>query len=177
MRQPLTPERLERFMTELGARVKSPARVYFTGGATAVLHGWRATTIDLDLKIVAAEDAVFRELPHLKEILSINIELAAPDNFIPELPGWDARSRFVARHGAVEFFEYDFYSQALSKIERGHERDLHDVDSMARQSLIEPKRLLELFRSIESQLFRFPAIDPPSFRRAVESWMESHSSG
>jgi hypothetical protein len=31
-------------------------RIYFTGGATAVLYGWRASTIDVDLKIVPDRD-------------------------------------------------------------------------------------------------------------------------
>ena len=39
---------------------------------------------------------------------------------------------------------------------------------MIQRGLVEPKRLLELFIAIENQLYRYPAIDPPSFRRAVE---------
>lgn len=35
--------------------------------------------------------------------------------------------------------------------------------------LVEKAKLLELFDAIEPALYRFPAIDPPSFRRAVEA--------
>ena len=41
---------VRRFMRELGRASDCEARVYFTGGASAVLLGWRATTIDLDIK-------------------------------------------------------------------------------------------------------------------------------
>ena len=57
----------------------------------------------------------------------MNIELAAPDQFIPELPEWRDRSQFIESIGKVDFYHYDFYSQALAKLERGHDRDLKDV--------------------------------------------------
>lgn len=41
-------------------------------------------------------------------------------------------------------------------------------DGLVEQGLVEPERLLELFEEIEPELYRYPAIDPPSFRRAVE---------
>ena len=66
------------------------------------------------------------------------------------------------------FHHYDFYAQALSKIERGHDRDALDVQAMATQGLIEPARLLGYFEQIVPELYRYPALDPPSFRRAVE---------
>lgn len=174
MRRAVTPDNLRRFMTELGRRAHHPARIYFTGGATALLHGWRKTTIDLDLKIVAATDDVLRELPDLKERLEMNIELASPDDFIPALPGWESRSPLIATEGSVDFFHYDFYGQALAKLERSHRRDLDDVESMHASGLIEPDRLLELFESIEGDLYRYPSIDPASFRRTVVEWCAAH---
>ena len=69
-------------MHALGEETHAEARVYLTGGATAVLHGWRTSTIDIDIKIVPDVDAVFRAIPVLKERLQINVELAAPDDFI-----------------------------------------------------------------------------------------------
>jgi hypothetical protein len=70
-------------------------------------------------------------------------------------------------HGLVEFFHYDPYGQALAKLQRGHERDLRDTQSCLREGLIDLDRLRELFQLIQSQLIRYPAIDPASFRAAV----------
>ncbi len=113
-------------------------------------------------------------VPELKEQLRINIELAAPDDFIPELPGWQERSPFIAREGNIDFFHYDFYAQALSKIERDHILDRQDVRTMFANGLIKPDQLLQLFSEIEPQLYRYPAIDPPSFRRRGESRESSY---
>ena len=109
-------------------------------------------------------DEVLRALGPLKEKLSLNVELASPADFLPELPGWRERSPSRFREGAVEVYDYDLYSQALSKIERGFDLDLADVRSMLASGLVEPKRLLALFEEIEAELFRFPAVDPVRLR-------------
>jgi hypothetical protein len=141
----------------------------------AVLEGWRASTIDVDLKMVPEQDEVFRAIPRLKEELSINVELASPPDFIPELPGWDDRSRAIRTEGSLTFCHYDFYAQVLAKIERGHATDLEDVEQMIRRGLVDPARLLELFHAIEPQLVRYPALDPASLRKAVEATVERWS--
>jgi hypothetical protein len=74
----------------------------------------------------------------------------------------------IAQIRRLSFLHYDFYSQALAKLERGHVKDLLDVQEMVRRALIEPDELLRLFTAIEPELYRYPAIDPPSFRAAVE---------
>jgi hypothetical protein len=168
MRQVVDRERIQRFMEALGAEAARPGRLYFTGGVTAVLLGWRSTTIDVDILMVPEDDRLLRALPRLKEDLRINIEIASPAHFIPELPGWQGRSVRIGEAGRLTFLHYDFYAQALSKIERGHAVDVTDVREMLRRGLIEPAELLRHFERIEPALYRYPAIDPPSFRRAVE---------
>ena len=155
-------------MRAIGAAATEDTRIYFTGGATAVLHGWRASTIDVDIRIVPEQDAIFRAIPRLKEELQLNVELASPDHFIPVKAGWEDRSPFAGREGRVSFHHFDLYAQALSKIERGHAQDTSDVREMFQRGLIERKTLLDYFAAIEPGLFRYPAIDPAAFRRAVE---------
>ncbi len=168
MRDLTNANKIAEFMRVLGGKVRKPARVYFTGGTTAVLMGWREMTIDIDLRFVPDHDELYRELPLLKESLGINIELASPADFIPQLPGWEDRSRFIAREGKLDFFHYDAYSQALSKIERGHEQDITDVAAMINSGLVSKERLYELFKAIEPELYKYPAINPESFAEAVE---------
>lgn len=171
MRRSVDAARLRRFVAE-AARVAAPGtRVYVTGGATAVLEGWRPSTIDVDVRIEPDSDALLREIPRIKEELQINVELASPSDFIPELPDWKARSREFAREGDVRFLHYDFYAQALSKIERGHTQDLVDAREMVRRGLVEPARLLELFEAIVPALYRYPAIDPEAFRQSVAAFL------
>jgi hypothetical protein len=67
MREVADVDRIHRFMRALGTDVHIAARIYFTGGATAVLMGWRASTIDVDITIVPDADPVLRAIPRLKE--------------------------------------------------------------------------------------------------------------
>jgi hypothetical protein len=176
MRRPVDEERIHRFMSELGREADQEGRLYFTGGATAVLLGWRLNTIDVDVKIEPEADPLFRALPRIKEKLEINVELAAPDQFIPEVPGWQERSSFIGRQGRLSFYHYDFYAQALSKIQRGHALDRLDVREMIGRGLIDREELRRRFEQIEPQLYRFPAIDPKRFRRVLEEALAEQAS-
>ncbi|MBI4056075.1 MAG: hypothetical protein HY399_00825 [Elusimicrobia bacterium] len=161
-------------MSELGAAAKRDVRVYFTGGATAVLIGWRTMTIDVDIKILPVEDdELLKAMRSLKETLQINVEFASPDHFIPPLSGWEERSLFVAKEGKISFYHYDLYAQALAKIERGHQQDLEDVREMLGRRLVDSKKLMNYYQQIEPQLYRYPAVDPTTFRHAVEELIQS----
>lgn len=154
-------------MELLGNRIQKKGRVYLTGGGSAVLFGWRESTIDIDIKPSPESDEIFQAIASLKNELDLNIELASPGDFIPPLPGWEERSLFIQNSGSLHFFHYDFYAQALSKIERGHEQDLQDVQSMFSQGLIQPEKLLHLFESIRPNLIRYPAVDADDFEKKV----------
>lgn len=158
-------------MRGLGAS-GAEGRVYFAGGATAVLFGWRAATVDADILIVPDTDEVLRVIPALKESLQLNVELANPSQFIPELPGWQERSIFIAREGKLDFFHYDLYAQALAKILRRQAKDLLDVEQMLDRRLVDRQRAWELYEAIEGRLFRHPNVDPASFRAAVAATLK-----
>lgn len=168
MRALADAERLRRFLRELSHECHEETAVFLTGGATAVLLGWRESTVDADVLFEPERDSLYRALPRLKEELQINVEIASPAHFIPELPGWRERSLFIAREGQLALYHYDPYSQALAKIERGHAKDLADVDELLVRGLVEPSRLRELFEAIEPRFHRYPAIDPASFRRRLD---------
>lgn len=167
MRSEMNKAKLETFMAELGKRVRGEGAIYLTGGATAIWYGWRLMTIDVDIKPDPEPLGLFEALAKLKNELDINIELAAPDQFIPAVAGWRERGIFIARHGSVEFFHYDPYGQALAKLSRRYERDLNDVRSMLADGMITTDGLREKFLDIEPQLIRYPALDEEIFRANV----------
>ena len=74
----------------------------------------------------------------------------------------------TAREGLIDFYHFDLYAQALTKIERAHSLDLSDVSEMADRGLVDRAKAVRLFEDIEPLLYRYPAIDPPAFRRKVE---------
>ena len=175
MRAETNLAKLHAFMRALGSAASGPGRVYLTGGASALLYQWRPTTIDIDIKATPEPPGFFEAIVQIKEQLDVNVELAAPDQFIPELPSWQQRSVFIGKFGHIEFYHYDFYSQALAKLERGHSRDKTDVKSMLSLGLIRLARLQELFDEIEPKLLRYPAITPSAFRSAVAEFCNANT--
>ncbi|MGI8946000.1 MAG: DUF6036 family nucleotidyltransferase [Thermoleophilaceae bacterium] len=167
MRARADEKRIRALARELARVAREETTLYLTGGATAVLEGWRMTTIDVDIRLEPDSDHLLRRIALLKEELNLNVELASPPDFIPELPGWRERSPFAFSEGKVQVRHFDPYSQALSKIERGFAHDLDDVAAMLASGLVEPARARELFEQITPELFRYPAIDPGSFRDKV----------
>jgi hypothetical protein len=169
MRALADADRIRRFMRALGAEAGEEGAVYVTGGATAVLLGWRASTLDVDILPIPEQESVLRAIPRLKDELRVNVELASPRDFVPVPAGWEDRSIFVAREGRLSFYHFDPYAQALSKLERGHAQDLEDVRALVEKGLVDPARALAYMDDIEHELYRYPALDPASFRRRVEA--------
>jgi hypothetical protein len=167
MRRLADADRIRRFMRALGREAAAPGRAFFTGGATAVLLGWRETTIDVDVKFVPDQDTILRAIPQLKESLEMNVELASPDDFIPVRDHWPDRSRFIAQEGSLAFHHFEFVAQALAKIERGHVQDLEDVRAMIDRGLLTARQIQDEFATIQDRLYRYPAIDPAAFARGV----------
>jgi hypothetical protein len=169
VRQPVDAARIRQLMEALARAADRDLRIYLVGGTTAVLSGWRTSTIDVDLVMRPEDDAVLRAIPAIKDRLQINIELASPLDFIPVPEGWEDRSPPVTRIGRVAFHHFDLYAQALAKLERGHRQDIADIHEMMARKIITGPQLLAYFERIAPDLYRFPAIDPASFRRGVEA--------
>ena len=119
------------------------------------------------MKLVPDRDELLQDIPRLKQELDLNIELAAPSDFIPVLDGWEDRSPLIAREGRLGFRHFDPVAQALSKAERGHDQDRRDVDEMISSGLVDPAVAREHFEATAPLLYKFPAIDPDSFRAAA----------
>jgi hypothetical protein len=174
MREVTDRERLERFMKSLARYSGRDASIYLVGGATAVLYGWRETTLDVDIKLVPELDEILRAIPSLKEQLHINVELASPMDFIPVRDDWMKRSPFIAQHQRTFFYHFDLNAQALAKIERDHDQDQRDVSAMLELGLVTPESLRDYFTAIAPQLYRYPAVDPGSFKAQLVQTLEKH---
>lgn len=172
MRDTVDRAKLERFLSELGRRARGSGRIYLTGGATALLFGWRGSTVDIDLKLDPEPAGAFEAIAALKDELDVNVELASPDLFLPAVPGWRERSIFIARYGDVDCFHFDAISQALAKLARGHERDVADVRAMLEHRLFAPTDLTDGLESITAELVRYPALDATAFARRVRAFVE-----
>jgi hypothetical protein len=171
MRRKVSVDSLKEFMKELSAATRSSGNVYLTGGATALLLGFREQTIDIDIKLDPEPIGAFEAIARLKVQLNLNVELASPEDFIPRTADWRERSRHITTFGQVHFFHYNFALQALAKLERGHTQDLEDVASFIRGGYVTLDELKSRFDQIEPGLLRYPAIDPPQFKRKLQDFL------
>jgi hypothetical protein len=107
MRPNVDSQKLERLMQVLGREAQGSGCIYFTGGASALLIGWRESTVDVDIRLDPEPPGIFQAIAKLKQELNINIELASPQDFLPPLPGWRDRSVFIGTQGQISFYHYD----------------------------------------------------------------------
>src|SRR5437879_13692550 len=124
MRPPVDGERIRAFARALGLEAPSDTKLYLTGGATAVLCGWRAATLDVDVRFEPEADELLRAIVRLKEQLELNVELASPPDFIPELPGWRERSPFVTREGRIDVHHTRSWCESSSSSQGERRRHL-----------------------------------------------------
>jgi len=159
--------RIRELMRALGKAARQPTSVYLTGGATAVLTGWRGMTVDVDLRL-EPDHELLRAIEELKQRLDINVELASPEDFVPVASDWRARSPFIERMGHVSFHHFDLHAQALSKVERGHDQDVADVNAMLERGLVNAASIWAYYDRVKGELFRYPALDRSALERAIE---------
>jgi len=86
MRRPVNADRIRAFMGALGAAARGEHMVYLVGGATAVLEGWRDSTVDIDVAFPDGHvpDELLRALPGIGEWTAQYIAMRAlawPDAF------------------------------------------------------------------------------------------------
>lgn len=162
-------------MKELNKRSRGQGKVYFTGGATSLLFGFREQTIDIDLKMDPEPPGAFEAIAILKNELDVNIEMASPDNFVAPLPDWKARSKEIEAYSNITYYHFDLVSQALSKLERGFSQDLDDVRAYIDAGMISTEDILEGFKATQEQLLRYPNIDVEEFEEKVSSFVTKYS--
>ncbi len=68
--------------------------------------------------------------------MQVNVEFASPADFIPIPHQWEVNAKFIGRYGTIDAFYFDFYSIALSKIQRGSTRDINDARLLLQQHII-----------------------------------------
>jgi hypothetical protein len=140
VREPAERARIDRFLRTLGRRLRHPVRLYLVGGAIVVDLGFRNATLDVDYVVEADDPRALDEfeqlIPSLKNELRLNVEPASPADFLPVPPNVLGRARYVRTYGNLSVYYYDLPTTIISKIARGTERDLADVESLVRSGQV-----------------------------------------
>jgi hypothetical protein len=92
-------------------------------------------------------------------------EFASPGDFMPLPTQWEMHAQYVGRYGSIDVFYFDFYSIALSKIERGNSRDIADVKLLVQKGIIKLDELDVAYQQVLVQLGqgRYPRLTPERF--------------
>ncbi len=167
MRPNVDKQAIESFLQQLGRTFRKSGRLYLVGGAALVHAGVRpGFTQDIDIQVGGANEGEFIiGIQRLIQQMQINIEFASPKDFIPLPSQWEAHAQYVGRYGQIDVFYFDFYSIALSKIERGTTRDIEDVKLLVQQQRIGLDELDAAYQEVFAQLGkgRYPKITPERF--------------
>ena len=167
MRPNVDKQAIESFLQQLGRTFRKPGRLYLVGGAALVHAGVRpGFTQDIDIQVGGANEGEFIiGIQRLIQQMQINIEFASPKDFIPLPSQWEAHAQYVSRYGQIDVFYFDFYSIALSKIERGTTRDVEDVKLLVQQQRIGLDELDAAYQEVFAQLGkgRYPKVTPERF--------------
>jgi hypothetical protein len=171
LRQPAERSRIDRFLTELGRRMRHRLRFYLVGGAAVVDMGLREATIDIDFVVDADDPAAldeFEELvPRLKNELDVNLEPASPADFLPVPAGALDRSPYVRTYGRVAVHYYDLAATAIAKLARGAERDLADVEMLLQRELVSWDEIDALWQRMRPSRRGWLRHDPAEVERRI----------
>lgn len=167
MRSSVDRRAIEAFLQQLGRAYRKPGRLYLVGGAALVHANIRSGfTQYIDIQVAASnEGELIVAIQRLIQQMQINIEFASPKDFIPLPLQWESHAQFVGRYGSIDVFYFDFYSIALSKMERGNTRDIEDVKLLVQQKRITLPELDRAYQEVLAQLGkgRYPKITPERF--------------
>src|SRR5579885_1283365 len=152
MRQRVGQQEIEQFLVQVG-RTRQPGRLYLVGGAAMVHRGIRpGQTLDIDIQITVDPANLTAQIAQLKQRLNMNIEFASPADFMPLPAQWETRSEFLKRYGQVDVFYFDWYSIALSKMQRANRQDVVDVQLLVRQGFIDLSELDLLYQDVLNKI-------------------------
>jgi hypothetical protein len=164
--EPLTPTTLLDFFHRLGERYAGAGDIYLLGGSALCLLGSTRQTQDIDYTFQVEADTGERFLTTLKNLAAeahLDVEQVPLAEFIPLPPRAQERRRLIRRFGQLNIYIFDLYSIALSKIARGFEADLEDVEFLLGHELIEFAELERLFQAILPRTATFD-IDPKEYQ-------------
>jgi hypothetical protein len=138
------------------------------GGSALCLLGSPRETLDVDYSIENAPPEIKKTLERLSVELKLDLEPVILGEFVPLPPEAESRRRFVGRYGMMDVYIFDLYSIALSKIARGFESDLEDVEFLLRQKLVAWEDLEMHYQSILPSV-KSADIDPKEFQQYFET--------
>jgi len=162
----VTSEVMEAFFERLGKRLIKPCAIYLLGGCALNFLGNKRSTLDIDYTVEMSGDhnEIEKTIEELGREMMLDVEFVPLGEFIPLPPDANQRRQLIGKFGNLDVFIFDLYSIALSKIARGFEADLEDVEFLLQQKLINFNDLEKYFHVVLPDC-QAKDIDPKEFAR------------
>ena len=145
----ISRESIQDFLVRLGKYPRSET-LSLLGGSAMILLGSSRETMDIDY---VGDDIHKNEfqiaIEKIANELGLDTEAVPIEHFIPLPEGHEQRKIHIGQFGNVDVYIIDPYSIALSKLDRGSDRDLNDLVFLIQQNHI---TLAELERILNEAL-------------------------
>jgi hypothetical protein len=167
---PVTKQQVEQFLQDLGRAVRGRGRMYLLGGA-ALVHARVRCKPTQDIGLVVTRGDLYQAARKVAQAMNIPIEFTSLSLWIPLPRQWETRSRYVGRYGKIDVFYLDFYAVALSKMNRGNDRDINDVKLLLQQGLLSLAGLDAAYGEVVANMGkgRYRRMDPQQFARRYQA--------
>jgi hypothetical protein len=140
----LAAEEIIDFLDRLSKRYTSDAIIYVLGGVALCVLGNPRRTVDIDYTIEAPPDEtqeLIKSVQTLADEMKLELESVPLEKFIPLPKAAGSRHRWVGKFGSLAVYVFDPYSIALSKLARGFEADLQDIQFLLQEKIINLNQL------------------------------------
>lgn len=123
-------------------RVPPFSRLILIGGSALNLLGYSRPTVDIDFIGDDVKPNEFHQtLMRIAKEMQIHIEAVPLERFVPLPKGNEERAIRIGQFGNLEIYVADPYSIALSKLDRGLDKDLEDILFLIQHNHIEMREL------------------------------------
>ena len=135
-------ERIQAFLTALGARYPHPAQLYLLGGSALCLLGSSRPTLDIDyVGDDLKKNDLQKAMDELAREMGLDVEAVPIEKFIPLSVARHKNNIRVGKFGKIDVYILDPYSIALSKTDRGFDTDLDDIVFLIQRGLVDFEEL------------------------------------
>jgi hypothetical protein len=152
----VSKQNIREFFEQLGNRYPEQATLYLLGGSALILLGSARETLDIDY---VGDDVHKNEfqiaIEKIANELGLDTEAVPIEHFIPLPEGHEQRKIHIGQYGKVNVYVMDPYSIALSKLDRGSDRDLDDLVFLIRHSQVNMDDLEQILKTALSRAGKF----------------------
>ena len=143
----VTRQYVQEFLERLGSRYPKKETLSLLGGSAMLMLGSLRETMDIDY---VGDDIHKNEFQIIVEEVAreLNLETEAVpiDRFIPLPEGSEKRKINIGQFGRITAYIFDPYSIALSKLDRGSDRDMDDLVFLIRNNHIHAEELERILK-------------------------------